>query len=184
MPSVVIVAPAPESFAAARAIRLDDLSPILASVSTNDGHHVLIGDPDGAHQLWFVGDIAGGSSFVVPHDDDMAAREHAIDRLKRRLAGQRAGPLMRSQQLSSRQRMRLTLQLRTLDGQREGISRREIAAILLDPQARDLPAIEWKNAALRKRINRILASAQRMVEGGYLALLRGEADRAKRFSQG
>lgn len=77
--------------------------------------------------------------------------------------------------------MRLTLLLRTLDGQREGVSRREMAAVLLDPQARDLRAIEWKNAALRKRINRMLASAQRMVDGGYLALLRGEADRAKRF---
>lgn len=150
-------------------------------MDTHDGRHVLLADPDGAHQLWFVGDIARGSSFVVPHDDDAAAREHAIDRLKRRLAGQRAGPLMRSQQLSPHQRMRLTLLLRTLDGQREGVSRREMAAVLLDPQARDLPAIEWKNAALRKRINRMLASAQRMVGGGYLALLRGEADRAKRF---
>lgn len=150
-------------------------------MNTDDGRHVLLGDPDGTHQLWFVGDTSRGSSFIIPHDDDVTARKHAIDRLKRRLAGQRAGPLMRSQQLSPHQRMRLTLLLRTLDGQREGVSRREMAAVLLDPQARDLRAIEWKNAALRKRINRMLASAQRMVDGGYLALLRGEADRAKRF---
>jgi hypothetical protein len=153
-------------------------------VNAGDGRHVLLGDPDGSHQLWFVGDITRGSSFIIPHDDDVAARKHAIDRLKRHLAGQRAGPLMRSQQLSPHQRMRLTLQLRALDGQRDGATRREIAAVLLDPQARDLPAIEWKNAALRKRINRMLASAQRMVGGGYLALLRGDIGRATRFSQG
>ena len=48
-------------FTAAQAIRLDDLSPILASVSADDGRHVLLGDPDGYHQLWFVGDVAGGT---------------------------------------------------------------------------------------------------------------------------
>lgn len=75
----------------------------------------------------------------------------------------------------------MTLQLRAFDGVADGVSRREIAAILLDPHALDIPAIEWKNAALRKRINRIIVRATLMVNGGYLALLRGEADRAKRF---
>ena len=63
----------------------------------------------------------------------------------------------------------------------DGASRREIAAVLLDPQARDIPAIEWTNAALRKRINRIIARATLMTNGGYLALLRGDAKRARRF---
>ena len=92
-----------------------------------------------------------------------------------------SGPLMRSLQLSLHQRERFTLQLRALDGVRDGASRREIAAVLLDPQARDIPAIEWTNAALRKRINRIIARATLMTNGGYLALLRGDADRARRF---
>ena len=34
---------------------------------------------------------------------------------------------------------------------------------------------------LRKRINRIIARATMMVNGGYLALLRGDAERARRF---
>lgn len=75
--------------------------------------------------------------------------------------------------------MRFTLQLRALDGERDGTSRREIAAVLLDPEARDIPAIEWTNAALR--INRIIARAKIMMNGGYLALLRGDASRAQRF---
>lgn len=150
-------------------------------MSTNDGHHVLLGDPDGYHQLWFIGGVTGGSSFVIPRDDDATARKHAIKRLERRLAGQRAGPLMRSLQLTHRQRIQMTLQLRALDGVADGASRREIAAVLLDPEARDLSAIEWKSTALRKRINRIITSARIMMAGGYLALLRGDADRARRF---
>lgn len=183
MPSAVIVAPAPESFAAAQAIHLDDLSPILRSISTEDGRHVLLDDPDGRHQLWFVDGATRGVSFVIPNDDDYGARKHGVERLQRRLAGQRAGPPLRSQRLSLDQRKRLMLQLRALDGERDGASRREIAAILLDPEAQRIPAIEWTNAALRKRINRIIARAKIMMNGGYLALLRGDASRGKRFRQ-
>lgn len=150
-------------------------------MNADDGRHVLLGDPDGYHQLWFIGGVTGGSSFVIPHDDDATARKHAIDRLQRRLAGQRTGPLMRSLQLTHRQRLQMTLQLRALDGVADGASRREIAAVLLDPEAHDLSAIEWKNTALRKRVNRILAGARIMMASGYLALLRGDADRARRF---
>jgi hypothetical protein len=150
-------------------------------VNAGDGRHVLLGDPDGYHQLWFIGGVTGGSSFVIPHDDDATARKHAIERLQRRLAGQRAGPLMRSLQLTHRQRIQMTLQLRALDGVADGASRREIAAVLFDPQARDIPAIEWKNAALRKRINRVIARGKTMVNGGYIALLTGDIARAKRF---
>ena len=63
----------------------------------------------------------------------------------------------------------------------EGASRREIAAVLLDSSARTIPAIEWKNAALRKKVNRVVASAIALMNGGYLTLLRGDPARAKRF---
>ena len=53
--------------------------------------------------------------------------------------------------------------------------------ILLDSEAQHIPAVEWTNTALRKRIKRIIARAKLMMNGGYLALLRGDADRAKRF---
>lgn len=185
LPSVVIVAPAPQTFAAAKIIRLDDLAPILARVTVSDGDHLLLADPEGNHQIWFAGGVAQhGGCFIIPHGDDFAARKHAVERLERRLAGQRAGPPIRSQQLSQRQREYLTLQLRALDGVADQASRREIAAILLDPAAYDIPAIEWKNAALRKRINRIIARATLMVNGGYLALLRGDVERARRFRSG
>ena len=99
-------------------------------MTTGDGRHLLLADADGYHQVWFVGGHhARGSSFIIPRDDDRAARMHAIQRFERRLAGERSGPLMRSLQLSVHQRSRFTLQLRALDGVRDGASRREIAAV-------------------------------------------------------
>lgn len=153
-------------------------------MTTTDGRHILLADPDGLHQLWLVGqDTFQGVGFVLPNGRDFAVRLHAIARFRRRLSGRRSGPLPRALQLSRYQRTRLALQLRSLDGLEDGASRREIAAILLDPEVRDLPAIEWKNAAPRKRINRIIARAKLMSDSGYLAFLRGNIGRAMRFQK-
>ena len=155
---------------------------MAASIDTDDGRHLLIDDPDGRHRLWIVDGVPKhGSAFLLAFDDDFGARLHSLQRLQRRLAGKRAGPPLRSLQLSPRQRARLVLQLRALDGEQDGASRREIAAVLLDADARTIPAIEWKNAALRKKVNRIVASAIALMNGGYLMLLRGDPARAKRF---
>lgn len=154
----------------------------MASDDVDDGRHLLIDDPDGPHRLWLVEDIhARGNAFLIPFDNDFGTRLHSLQRLHRRLTGKRAGPPLRSLQLSPLQRARLALQVRALDGEQAGASRREIASALLDPSARTIPAIEWKNAALRKKVNRIVASAIALMNGGYLTLLRGDPARAKRF---
>ena len=155
---------------------------IAASLGTDDGRHVLVDDPDGRHRVWLIEDVrAHGSAFLIPFDDDFGARLHSLQRLHRRLTGKRTGPPLRSLRLSPLQRARLTLQVRALDGEQAGASRREIASVLLDPSARTIPAIEWKNAALRKKVNRVVASAIALMNGGYLMLLRGDPARAKRF---
>jgi hypothetical protein len=154
----------------------------MASADVDDGRHLLIDDPDGPHRLWLVEDIhARGNAFLIPFDNDFGARLHSLQRLHRRLVGQRSGSPLRSLQLTALQRARLALQLRALDGELEGASRRDIATVLLDAQARGIPAIEWKNAALRKRVNRIIAHAKVLMNGGYITLLRGDPARAKRF---
>jgi hypothetical protein len=48
-------------------------------------------------------------------------------------------------------------------------------------QAREIPAVEWTNTALRKRLSRIITRARAMAKDGYLALLRGDFERAQRF---
>jgi hypothetical protein len=154
------------------------------SVETRDGRHVLLNDPTGRHRLWFVGGFRRRSrAFLIPFDGDFSARLHSVQRLHRRLTGKEAGPPLRSQRLSVGQRARFIFLLRVLDGEQEGVARRELAAILLDQDARDIPAIEWKNSPLRKKINRAVTAATALMNGGYLVLLRGESERAERFQR-
>lgn len=154
------------------------------SVETRDGRHVLLNDPTGRHRIWFVGEYRRPArAFLIPFDGDFNARLHSLQRLHRRLIGRASGPLPRSQRLSVGQRTRFTFLLRVLDGEQEGVTRRELAAVLLDEDARDIPAVEWKNSPLRKRINRAVTAATALINGGYLALLRGESERAERFQR-
>ena len=177
-----MVTAGPKEFGACYSIDFDGLSPLLMTVVTRDGQHVLINDPAGRHRLWFVGGIPrDGSAFLIPFDKDFNARLHGLQRLHRHLNGKPSGPRRRSQQLSVGKRTRLTLLLRALDGEREGASRRELAAVLLYEEARDIPAIEWKNSPFRKRINRAVAAATALMNGGYLTLLRGDSSRAERL---
>jgi hypothetical protein len=174
----------PSEFGVGYSIDFDDLSPLLMSVQTRDGRHVLLNDPAGRHRLWLVGGVRRrGSAFLIPFDGEFGARLHSLQRLHRRLAGRQAGPLLRSQRLSVRQRAHLTFLLRALDGEQEGATRRELATILLDEEARDIPAIEWKNSPLRKKINRAVTAATALMNGGYLALLRAASERAERFQR-
>lgn len=102
-------------------------------------------------------------------------------RLHKHLADKPSGPRLRSLRLSTKQRTRLTLLVRALDGHQSGATRRDIATVLLDPQTQRIPAIEWKSAPLRKRINRVVSRALGLMDGGYLTLLRGDPARATRF---
>jgi hypothetical protein len=179
-----MVTAGPTGFGAGYSINFDGLSPMLMSVETRDGRHVLLNDPTGRHRLWFVGGSRRQShAFLIPIDEDFNARLHSLQRLHRRLTGRSSGPPLRSQRLSVRQRAYFALLVRALDGEQEGVTRRELAAILLDQDARDIPAIEWKNSPLRKRINRAVASATKLMNCSYLALLRGEPGRAERFQR-
>lgn len=179
-----MVAAGPTGFDAGYSINFDGLSPVLMSVETRDGRHALLNDPNGRHRLWFVGGSRrGGRAFLIPFDDDFNARLHSLQRLHRRLTGRSSGPLPSRLQLSARQRAHFAFLLRALDGEQEGATRRELAAVLLDEQARDIPAIEWKNSPLRKRINRAVAAATALMDGGYVALLRGDSERAERFQR-
>lgn len=178
----MIIGPAPDGFSGAISLDFEDRSGIVRRAIGQDGEHVLLDDPQGRHRVWFVEDApTSRHAFIIPIDDDFAARLEGVRRLHRRLTGRPAGPPLRSLRLSTEQRGRLTLLVRALDGQQSGATRREIATVLLDEEARDIPAIEWKSAPLRKRINRIVSRARSLMNGGYLMLLRGDPERATRF---
>ncbi len=61
--------------------------------------------------------------------------------------------------------------LRAWDGVQAGAARQEIASILLNPQIGKLRSIDWKNTPERRRIGRLLAIAQELIDGDYLRLL-------------
>lgn len=173
---------APAHFRGAKTVEFERLAPVSARLETAHGEYVQAVDTTGPHRLWRINDgAAAADAFLVPFDDNFSARLRSLQRLHQRLTGSSSSTLLAASQLSPAQRGRLTLFVRALDGKQAGASHREIAAVLLDRQATSIPAIEWTNAPLRKRINRIIQSAQVMVKGGYLKLLRGDIERAGRF---
>jgi hypothetical protein len=180
----VVVVVAREPFASASAIDVDRIGPVLMRADTADGRHVVLDDSEGNHRVSFLDTaLQDGGAFLIPLDRDFNARLHAAQRFQRKLSGQRSGPPLRSLRLSAHQRMRLALQVRALDAIEDDATRREIAAVLLDLDARTIPAIEWKNSALRKQVNRLITAARMNMNQGYLALLRADSSRAERFAR-
>ena len=112
-----------------------------------------------------MNDGAGtANAFLIPFDENFGARLRSVQRLHQRFTANSSAALPSGSQLSRIQRARLVLFVRALDGEQEGTSRREIAAVLLDRRARNIPAIEWTNAALRKSVNRIIVGSQSHAE--------------------
>jgi len=135
------------------------------------GEHWLI--HDGRRRLPVVfmerADATTPAAAVIPFDADFVARTDAALRLWR-LATSR--PLARPPDcLSPRQRRRLKLILRALDGRLAGHSYRVIAQALFGETRRSTgPA--WKTHDLRDRTIRLCRRGLELMRGGYLDLLR------------
>lgn len=129
-------------------------------------------DGDGDHQLWFPeGGSAIGMAALIPFDSHFLWRVRSAARLKRRLGGEPAGPWPREQRLTAFQLRHAALMLRAWDGVASGSSRRQVASLLLNPDVERLRAVDWKTAPERRRLGRLLNSAQATVHGGYLRWL-------------
>ena len=63
--------------------------------------------------------------------------------------------------------------LRALDLRLAGATYREIAVALGERDAAEMSAAEWKGSRERAYVMRLVASAIRMMNGGYRKLLRG-----------
>jgi hypothetical protein len=178
----VIVSTAPADYPGAKPVELDRLALLHSRVETAHGQYVQAQDASGIHRILRMNEgTQTANAFLIPFDENFGARLRSVQRLHRRLTANSSTTLPSGPQLSRTQRARLVLFVRALDGKQEGTSHREIAAVLLDRMAREIPAIEWTNAPLRKRINRVIAGANVMRKDGYLKLLRGDVERARRF---
>lgn len=97
----------------------------------------------------------------------------SLMRFHRRLFGRPPGPPPRGWTLTTYRRRRLELMLRALDLHLAGSSYREIAVVLDETDAANMSAAEWKGSRERAYVIRLVASANRMMNGGYRTLLRG-----------
>ena len=98
--------------------------------------------------------------FLIPFDENFGARLRSVQRLHQRLTANSSTALPSGSQLSRIQRARLVLFVRALDGEQEGTSRREIAAVLLDAGLATFPRSNGQMRRCVKRINRIIVGRQ------------------------
>jgi hypothetical protein len=167
-PAVVVVAPAPEAFGDARSLsRLTTLSERRAA---NDDHW-LVDDAGGRLPVVLTNGMSATTpaAVVIPLDADFGARTDSATRLWRLVSGR---PRRRSfDRLTRQQRQRLTFALRALDGRLAGETYRAIAQALFGA-ARVPAGPGWKTHDLRDRTIRLARAGLKLMQGGYLDLLR------------
>jgi hypothetical protein len=160
---------APEGFPLAMSLDKAILAAALAQSDGTDGMHIRL---PGNHQLWLLDKCPDQPlAVVIPLDDDLPLRAASAVRLHRLITGKKIGPPPRSHVLTAQQRRRLILMLRTLEGHLSNASYREIASALLDPSVAHERA--WKTHPIRAQTIRLVNDAMKMVNRGYLKLLRG-----------
>ncbi|WP_316172268.1 DUF2285 domain-containing protein [Bradyrhizobium sp. SZCCHNRI3037] len=143
-----------------------------------DGWHAVWPLGGGTHRLWLPTKPVKRVRYSVklPLDEHFEARTRAAQRLWRALNDRPLG--LSPDGLTPRQRGRLAMALRALDGHLEGASYRTIAGVLFGPAR--IPAGAWKTHDLRSRTIRLVQLGLRMTRGGYRELLRPRHRKRKR----
>ena len=174
VPITLTLDAAPEHFTDARPIDPARVARLLAERMGEDGRHVVIEDAAGEHRLWLRDTMPGRRMAVlIPLDRDFQTRMASLMRFQRRRLGRSPGPPPRGWMLTPYRQRRLELMLRALDLHLAGANYREIALALGEDDAADMSAAEWKGSRERAYVIRLVASANRMMNGGYRKLLRG-----------
>jgi hypothetical protein len=170
--SVVLLAPAPQSFTNASSL---GVAPAFERRGP-DGDYWIVDDGGGRLPLVLIAGagVAAPAAVVVPLDADFAARIDAALRLWRLATGrpQRPPP----DRMTLQRRKRLGLILRALDGHLDGETYRVIAQVLFG-STRVPAGTGWKTHDLRDRTIRLVRSGVRLMQGGYLDLLRHPAQK-------
>jgi len=171
VPTAVMLAKAPDSITQAGAIDSILQSKAIAQWDAGDGLHIRL--PDG-HQLWILDKSPGAPlAVVIPLDENFLLRAAGAVRFRQLLADSKAGPPPPAQQLTPRYRKRLIEILRTLDARRSDATYREIANVLLGPQAGKEKG--WKTHPIRAKVIRLFNDGAALVNLGYLKLVRGRS---------
>lgn len=172
LPTVVLLAPAPESFSSAWVFDEAQLGSITAERSDPDARHLIVRNQDGDLRLLLHrGAQKRPLAIVLPLDDDLPIRAcTALQfwiRVKSRVPGRGQEPLA----LTRQQRDRIVLMVRALDGHLSDASYREIAEGIFG--VRRLQDEAWKTSSIRDRTIRLVRSSIAFMRAGYRKFLRG-----------
>lgn len=160
--------------AAADRIDFRELGVPVTIIATDAGEErVAVGLP-GACFFLRVGEGTVRNGSVLPRYriEGLARLEEQLLTLRRLVALCRLGRLPGSLFLPERRAARWVELLRAHDARRSGARYRELAVALYGAQA---VASEWRGASdfMRLRVQRMMREAERLVGGGYRALLAG-----------
>lgn len=162
--------PIPGSDAAAPHIDADDLTVI----GTQDGL-MYVRLETGALLVLDAKSLQRPVGILVPLDDHWTARINSLETLRAQLLNhKRPAP-----PLTSQQRRRILLALRTLDARRDRASYQTIARHLFGADA--VSREHWKTSSLKAQITRLSAHGTHLTNKGYRFLLlgRGPTGRTK-----
>ncbi len=169
MPTAVILTPAPADFGKAATLDPEVLAAAATESDGAEGLHIRL---PGDHQLWLLDKRPDQPlAVVIPLDDDLPLRTASALRLHQLLTDKKIGPPPQSHVLTAQQRKRLILMLLALDSHLSKASYREIASALFDASVTSEKG--WKTHPIRGRTIRLVKDAMKMVNRGYLKLLRG-----------
>jgi hypothetical protein len=169
LPDAVVLSKAPDGFQQTKALRQSILSKAVAITKAADGVHALL--PWGQQLCQLDGDDEAPSAIVIPLDEDFLLRIAAAIRFNRMIALGSGEPTPEDARLTAQHRTRLIQMLRALDGRLSDATYREIASYIFGPG----PAHEkgWKTHPVRAQTIRLVKDAIKIVNRGYLKLLRG-----------
>lgn len=137
-----------------------------------DIQHLILPNAAGDIRVTIPSNLDGTLELRLSLDRDLHIRLAATERLRRHILGLACGPppLL----LTHLQQQRLLVMLRAWDGRASGASARELAAVLIDARVASYGAALWSDSRQRRQIGRWLSDARKLIESGYLGLLRGD----------
>ncbi|GAN55302.1 DNA -binding domain-containing protein [Tanticharoenia sakaeratensis] len=144
----------------------------IAFRSLPDGKHAIVEDKYGSQQVWLRSDPSGRhDAYLLPH----VGLEKHLGALLRFLDIPARGRFSLRHHLTrptALRQNRLVLMLRVMRARAQGVSHREMGAVLFDRRARSMSALEWSVSDIRQSLYRLDLEGVAMVAGGYLELVR------------
>lgn len=173
-PGTLILAASPPGLGLGAPFDPATLGEVLAERADANGRELIVRDVSGDVHIWLVDEAAiERPTVVIPRDSAHRLRLDLASRFIRRLLGQRVGLLPPRLRITQLQRHHFIQMLHAADLHQDGGEPRDVAAQILRSTQADLPAIEFKDSAARKRAARLIRQSVMMVNRGYLKILRG-----------